>query len=173
MVYSQNTRRLGSYQTKSAINPQNSICEMNASYSSYTTLNSLFGGRRDEHLHPSCHKIILRYTNSRREETHGKARGTKNHSYQLLSVSLEPIFNKFCLTFKIFFHPTKQTFRFLQIPRNSTFSGLDLQFSYMLLVLVSATIHSKSKQNPEYNIAWGAQVCLWQLTNKLLLLKGQ
>lgn len=36
MVYSQNTVRLGSYQTKSAINLQNRSCEMNASYSPHT-----------------------------------------------------------------------------------------------------------------------------------------
>lgn len=155
MVYPQNTRRPGSYQTKSAINLKSSICETNASYSPHTHLNSFFGGRRDERLNPSCHKIILRYTNSRREETCTKPEAQNTTTISFFSVSLEPIFNKVYLTFKIFFSSYQAELQILQISRNSTFYGLDLQSPHKLPVLPSATIHTKSKHNLEYDIVCG------------------
>lgn len=45
----------------------------------------------------------------------------------------------------------------LQIPRNSTFRDLELHFLNKLPALLSATIHPKSKQDLEYDIAWKAQ----------------
>lgn len=133
---------------------------MECALSPPTHLKGFFDGWKDKCFNSSWRKILLRYINSRREETQ-RQRCNKHNSKLLLS-EFGTIFNIVYLIFKFFFHPTSQNFRFY---RYQDTGSLWLRST----VPIKFPAHTKSKQ---WNAPWPRSRALPAACHHHLLPKG-